>query len=148
MTTSSRHLLAAVGIVAAVLLAAPPAGAARPTPMERSIVLIINQARISHGLAPLRIAGPLQAGSHSYAGYLLRTGRFEHARNLRRGVRENLAWATTNAGSARAIVRMWLRSPGHRANLFARGIRAIGVGVARGRYQGYPDARVAVARFR
>jgi uncharacterized protein YkwD len=43
---------------------------------------------------------------------------------------------------------MWLDSAGHRRNLLWRGARRAGVGVARGSYHGYSDARVAVLRLR
>ena len=133
--------------VAVSLAAAAPSQAAPPTRGERVLLAAVNEARTSRGLRPVRIVQPLQTRSHRYAGWLLRTGSFAHA-SLNPGVRENLAWATTNIASARRIVRMWLDSPGHRANLLWRGARRAGVGIARGRYRGYADVRMAVLRLR
>jgi len=141
--TSTLALLAVV----ASLAAAAPAQAAPPTRGERALLSAVNQARTSRGLRPVRPAQPLQARAHRYATWLLRTDNFLHA-ELRPGTRENLAWATVNIASARRIVRMWLESPGHRANLLWRAARRAGVGIARGGYRGYGDVRMAVLRLR
>jgi uncharacterized protein YkwD len=42
---------------------------------------------------------------------------------------------------------MWLASPGHRANLLKPSYRRIGVGVARGTFQGYAGASIVTADF-
>jgi uncharacterized protein YkwD len=115
--------------------------------MERAVLQLVNQVRVSRGLPRVSFAWPLQTRSRNYAGRLLRSGRFEHS-HLPPNSRENLAWATTNIASARQIVRMWMRSPGHRATLLWGPARRAGVGIVRGRYRGYPDVRVAVLRFR
>jgi uncharacterized protein YkwD len=133
--------------VSAVLATAAPASAAAPTRFERALLTAINNARSSHGLARVRFAQPLQTRSHRYAVRLIRTDRFSHATNLPVGTNENLAWGTISLMSPRQIVRMWLASPGHRANLLWRGARRAGVGVARGEFRGYPDVRLAVARL-
>lgn len=138
--------LALLAVVVA-LAAAAPAQAAPPTRGERALLAAVNGARTSRGLRPVRLVQPLQTRAHRYAGWLLRTDNFLHAQ-LAPGTRENLAWATINIGSARRIVRMWLESPGHRATLLWRGARWAGVGVARGRYLGYADVRMAVLRLR
>ena len=135
-------------IAAATLSAAAPTATAGPTQAERALLRAVNDARAARGLARVQLAQPLQRRTHRYAVWLLRTNTFAHAGDLRPGTCENLAWATTNIASARRIVRMWLASPGHRANLLWRAARKAGVGVARGPYQGYPDVRVAVLRFR
>ena len=134
--------------VVLVLGIAAPASTAAPTRAEWALLRAVNEARVAHGRATLVVAEPLQRGSHRYALRLLRTDSFVHATNLAPGTRENLAWATANVASARRIVRMWLRSPGHRRNLLWRGARGAGVGVALGSYLGYADARVAVLRLR
>jgi uncharacterized protein YkwD len=131
----------------ALLVATPTAFAAAPTRAERSLLAAVNDARAARGLRAVRFAWPLQDRAHRHAAYLLRTDRFGHG-SLSPGVRENLAWGTANAGGPRQIVRTWLRSPGHRANLLWRGARRSGVGVARGEFRGYADATVAALRLR
>ena len=144
---SGRIALVAL-VAAASLVGATPAAASGPTQAERALLRAVNEARAARGLARVQVAQPLQRRAHRYAAWLLRTNTFGHARDLRPGTRENLAWATTNIASARRIVRMWLASAGHRANLLWRGARKAGVGVARGPFHGYADVRVAVLRLR
>jgi uncharacterized protein YkwD len=43
---------------------------------------------------------------------------------------ENVAQAS-GTGDGREVVRLWLASPGHRANILARGSRIIGVAAVR-----------------
>ena len=147
MSPVTRKALALAVLLASLAFAAPSAGAA-PTRAEWALLAAVNDARVAHGRAPLVLAQPLQRRAHGYARWLLRNDSFVHARNLAPGTRENLAWATANVASARRIVRMWLQSPGHRRNLLWRSARRAGVGVARGPYLGYADARMAVLRLR
>jgi uncharacterized protein YkwD len=42
---------------------------------------------------------------------------------------ENIAWGTLWLGTPRAIVRAWMASPGHRANILNRSYRYTGVGI-------------------
>ena len=57
------------------------------------------------------------------------------ARIVRQGyppilVGENLAWGETVKSSPAVIVSMWMKSPGHRANILEPGYREIGIGMA------------------
>jgi uncharacterized protein YkwD len=45
---------------------------------------------------------------------------------------ENLAWGTGVLATPREIVRAWMASPGHRANILEPGYREIGIGVSGG----------------
>lgn len=45
---------------------------------------------------------------------------------------ENIAWGGGSLGTHRAIVRAWMRSAGHRANLLNPRFRDVGVGVPPG----------------
>jgi uncharacterized protein YkwD len=42
---------------------------------------------------------------------------------------ENIAWGTLWLGSPRAIVKAWMASPGHRANILNRSFRYTGLGI-------------------
>lgn len=42
---------------------------------------------------------------------------------------ENIAWGTLWLGTPRAIVKAWMGSPGHRANILNRSYRYTGIGV-------------------
>jgi uncharacterized protein YkwD len=45
---------------------------------------------------------------------------------------ENLAWGSYALATPRLIVRSWMHSPGHRANILNPRFREIGIGVVRG----------------
>ena len=47
-------------------------------------------------------------------------------------VGENLAWGTGGLSTPRSIVRSWMKSPGHRANILNRRFREVGIGIALG----------------
>src|SRR5919197_1179580 len=106
--------------------AASAAGKATLTSEESSLLSAMNQARIAQGLRPLHADARLERVARSHSSTMLRTGTFFHgafaARIRRAGVRsprvgENLAWGVGALSRARAIVNMWLASPGYRANL-------------------------------
>jgi uncharacterized protein YkwD len=59
-----------------------------------------------------------------------RTGWTRHHRSYTVG--ENIAYATGADATPRAIVRAWMHSAGHRANILQRRFRAIGIGIAAG----------------
>ena len=60
---------------------------------------------------------------------------------------ENLAWGSGPYGQAGEVVREWLASPEHRANLLGTGFSRIGIGLARGTFLGTGDATVVTADF-
>ena len=140
-------MLVGATLASLALVAGAPVADAAQTTAERVLLRAVNEARAVRGLVRVQLSPTLQRRTHRYAVWLLRTNNFVHA-DLQPGTCENLAWATTNIGTARRIVRMWLDSPGHRTNLLWRGARRAGVGVARGRFKGYPDVRMAVLRLR
>jgi uncharacterized protein YkwD len=105
----------------------------------------MNQVRLAHGVHPLRADGRLERAARSHSSKMLSAGVFFHgafnARIRSVGVRaprlgENLAWGMGRGSRARAIVRMWLASPGHRRNLLDGGYRLVGVGALRGNFSG------------
>ena len=105
----------------------------------------MNQVRLAHGVRPLRADWRLERAARSHSSRMLSAGVFFHgsfdARIRSVGVRaprvgENLAWGAGRASRARAIVRMWLASPGHRRNLLDGGYRLVGVGALRGNFSG------------
>ena len=131
-------------VVVALILA----GEAQPaslTRTESSLLTVMNQVRLAHGLQALRADGRLERAARSHSSKMLSAGVFFHgafyARIRSVGVRaprvgENLAWGVGRTARARAIVRMWLASPGHRRNLLDGGYRLVGVGALRGSFSG------------
>jgi uncharacterized protein YkwD len=81
---------------------------------------------------------------------MLRKRNFEHGdfagRIRKTGYRgttvgENIAWGSGPYATPRSIVRMWMYSPGHRANILRASFTEIGIGVA----LGAPEAGVSGA---
>jgi uncharacterized protein YkwD len=116
----------------------------------------MNEARAAHGLAPLRLDPRLRRAAHAHSSDMVRRNYFAHgafvSRLARFGVRgprvgENLAWGVGSGADAREVVRRWLASPTHRANLLRRGFRRVGLGVLSGAFAGYDGAVVVTADF-
>jgi uncharacterized protein YkwD len=145
--------------------AAHAAGGCGPTslrPTRRNVQVIaaitaclINRQRAAHGLRPLRINGPLSRAARGHSRDMVARGYFSHytpqgespfARMLHDGyaakrracaMGENIAAATGPFSTPASIVRMWMNSSGHRANILDPAYRDTGVGVA----YGYPGSR-------
>jgi uncharacterized protein YkwD len=142
-----------VAIVAWFLLASPAGGSSL---LSSSLLAAMNDVRAAHGLRPLRADGRLERAARAHSADMVRRGYFAHgsvaARLTRHGVRgrrfgENLAWAVGGAADARAILRLWLASPRHRANLLRPGFRRVGVGAVTGPFAGHGNAVVVTADF-
>ena len=148
-----------MAVFVTVLFLAGTADAARTvalTPMESSLLTAMNEARRAHGLLPLRPDGRLGRAARSHSSEMLRSGTIFHgafsARIRRVGVRaprvgENLAWGVGALSQAREIVRAWLGSPTHRANLLRPGYRLVGVGALRGTFGGHRGALMVTTDF-
>jgi uncharacterized protein YkwD len=126
------------------------------TPQEQNLLVAINHARTTRGLAPLRVGVRLQRAARGHSQAMARSGSFTHGNWYRRlrahGVRartlgETIAWGVGLDGTATALVGMWLASAPHRATLLKPGFRRLGVGVAIGSMGGFPGATVATADF-
>ncbi len=144
--TPLRTALVLLACVLAFTLLAAPATAG-VTRKERKLLYHINKTRANYGRVKLRVRSTLQSGAHNWAIYLQRNNRFFHG-SLPSGVSENLAWISCQRGWARKIVRMWLGSSGHRANLLDRSARYVGSGVSTGSAFGFTCTRIAVTRFK
>src|SRR6266540_6791756 len=118
--------------------------------LRRATLCLLNRERVRRGLRPLRANGRLARAARRHARDMVRRSYFSHE-SLRgtdfvhrirvtgylRSVRswalgENLAWGTQSHATPAAIVRAWMRSPGHRANVLSPGFREIGIGLRRG----------------
>jgi uncharacterized protein YkwD len=116
----------------------------------RAVLCLLNRARAARGLRPLRSHPRLRRAATRHSQQMARARFFSHttpsgasfATRVRRagygrGARgwalgENIAWGAAKRATPAAIVRDWLRSPGHRANILDRRFREIGVGIASG----------------
>jgi uncharacterized protein YkwD len=148
--------------VAAVVTALIVAGTAEAsatahlTRSESALLTVMNQVRAAHGLRPLRTDRRLETAARGHSRRMLRTGAFTHGafnvRIRRVGVQaprvgENLAWGAGAFARAQMIVQMWLASPSHRANLLRPGYRIVGVGAAKGCFNGQRHALMVTTDF-
>jgi uncharacterized protein YkwD len=154
-----RHALAAALAVAAIhapaAQAAPCAGADKdPAAMtvkqvRAATTCLLNVERRKRGRSPLRhnaglaLAGQRHARdmvSRRYFAHVSRAGtqfserirRTGYLRGAGRAVLgENLAWGGGRLATPRQVVRSWMKSAGHRANILQRRFDEVGIGVVR-----------------
>lgn len=130
---------------------APPADGPSATPAapgrtESALVAEMNRVRVDRGRKPLRTVATLRHPARGQSRYLLGRGVLDHdgpdgspfwTRLVAAGfpsgrsMGENLAMVPSCGPDAAArTVRLWLRSPGHRANLLNPAFRWVGAGAA------------------
>lgn len=146
-------------LLAAFALAAPAASApstVQLSPVERAFVRAVNRVRAAHKLVPVRLDARLEHAARAHTAEMLAQGFFAHGAVARRlesfgvagpRIGETLGWHTPSGNAVPVVVRLWLRSPEHRAVLLRSGFVRIGVGTAVGRFEGYRNTLVVTADF-
>jgi uncharacterized protein YkwD len=151
-----RHILVGFAALLLLLASATTASAAGMNSLEAKLLRVVNKARASHGLRPVRYDATLERAARAHSAEMLAGGYFDHGdfggRMRAFGARgpflgENLAWGTGPYAAAGNIVREWLASPEHRENLLRPGFRRIGIGALAGAFQGQGSAVVITADF-
>lgn len=135
--------------------------------LSGSVVAELNRVRAARGLRPLRSTAALTASARRHSTNMGQRGFFDHNsadgtpfwRRIERfyggrgfsrwEVGENIFWQSPTTIAAISVVRSWLASPGHRANILSRQWRDVGVGAisrpsAPGVYRGSPVTIVTV----
>jgi uncharacterized protein YkwD len=151
---------AALGLLAPAAAPAPAAAACKhryahpaetsPAKIKAATLCLLNRQRAAHDRRKLRPNRRLARAARAHARDMVRRDYFSHTapggvsfvdRILRQdyvrprqgwALGENLAWGSYRLATPKAIVRSWMRSPGHRANILSRRFREIGIGVVRG----------------
>jgi uncharacterized protein YkwD len=108
-------------LLALTVTAATPEPCSVLTAGESQIVAESNEARAQAGVAPLVVDCRLMASARRHARRMAREMNMRHSGD---NVAENVAAGQKNA---REAVVVWLRSPGHRANILSRSYRRVGV---------------------
>jgi uncharacterized protein YkwD len=117
---------------------------------RNATLCLLNRVRAAHRLPPLRIDAKLSRAArrhsrdmvrHRYFSHFSRNGRSPFARmrathyvprNAAWWLGENIGWGSGWLGQPFAMVRAWMHSPPHRANILARRFRDVGIGIAPG----------------
>ena len=128
---------------------APPAEAGESA-VRAAILCLHNQIRAERDLPLLRENPRLRRAASAHSSDMVSRGFFEHTTpdgvtmvdrimatryaspRVGWAIGENLAWGTGNLATPRAIMKAWMDSPGHRANVVKRAYREIGIGVVTG----------------
>ena len=149
------------------LLSSGQASSAALEVLGGSVLQQLNRTRAAHGLPPLRCSRSLVVSARRHSAQMGRRGFFAHAsadgtpfwRRIERfyvddgfrswEVGENIFWQSPAGLAALSVVRSWLASPGHRANILSGSWREAGVGAislptAPGVYGGAPVTIVTV----
>ena len=166
LVCSSLLALSAVAAGPAAAQAAGCAGA-DSTPAQlggkasRVTLCLLNRERAARGLRPLRANAKLARAARAHARDMVVRHYFSHrsrngasfaSRIKRTGwtrsrrsytVGENIGWAGGELATPREMVRAWMGSPGHRANILDRAFKQVGIGVANGAPSGGSGATYA-----
>ena len=115
------------------------------TGLESGVLQQLNVVRADHGLPALRANAKLAAAADQHSREMADDGYFDHnsvdgtsfANRIAKWyplggfhswyVGENLLWSSPAVDPSGAVA-MWMRSPGHRANILSPRFREIGVG--------------------
>jgi uncharacterized protein YkwD len=118
--------------------------------VDAALLCLHNQIRASHGLPHLTINPKLGKAAAGHSSNMVRLRYFDHtdpngrtfvqrvlregyvARNQGWSLGENIAWGTGSLATPAAIMKAWMQSPGHRANILRGAYREIGIGVKLG----------------
>jgi uncharacterized protein YkwD len=133
-----------------------PCGAVTARPSSSGIdaagqatVCLVNRERTRRGLPPLRENALLTSASVEHSQDMVRRRYFEHtspdgrtvgdrlravgyARGVSASAGENIAYGVGVESTPTSIVKAWMHSPGHRADILRASFTEIGIGVAFG----------------
>jgi uncharacterized protein YkwD len=119
--------------------------------VNKATLCLVNKERTKRGLQPLKRQAALSKAATGFARHMVAASFFDHTtpngatvldrikatsylkgRLQRWWVGENIAYGTGALGTPGSIVKAWMKSSGHRANILQRRFRDIGLGVSLG----------------
>jgi uncharacterized protein YkwD len=90
-------------------------------PLETAVIERTNQERVRRGLRPLALDFGLLASARKHTAWMTRRRSLQHTNQP---VAENIAMGQNSSDE---VVRDWMSSPGHRANILNASYSRIGV---------------------
>jgi uncharacterized protein YkwD len=149
-------------VVALVCLPAVSSAATRSSysaSTESQVLRLLNGIRHEHGLSTLTSSVALRNAARSHSSDMLKRGYFEHNspnetfdKRIHRYLKsplvgENIAWGTGQYGTPQGIVTLWMHSPSHRHIILMSSLHRVGLGIARGSFEGAEGAVMTTADF-
>ena len=128
-------------------------------PQEAAMLCLVNTARRARSLPELTADDALARAADRKSADVLRCDEFSHEACGREftywierfgfhgcASAENIAWGGGSLGGVRSIFRLWMHSPGHRANILGP-YDEIGIGLRVGNLEGNGGAHVWTQDF-
>lgn len=151
-------LLMTVKVVSVSLLAIGPAGAVTASAITtETVISLANAARTQNQLNELTPNGLLTRAAQNKANDMLARQYFSH--NTPDGATpwtfiKDTGYSYITAGEnlaidfseAESVQSAWMNSPGHRANILNKNFQEIGIGIAKGKFDGH-DTTIVVQMF-
>lgn len=130
-----RRLPIIVLVIAVLVTGTATKSGAEDLHRRRKMLHLLNQVRSQHGLPRFRVSRPVSTSAWRHSRQMASDGRIYHTQDLYRVVRsyDPHVWGE-NVGVARYLMtvrRLWMHSPGHRANILKRAYRRVGIGVVK-----------------
>jgi uncharacterized protein YkwD len=118
--------------------------------VRSAILCLHNQVRARHGLPRLKENRRLRKAAAGHSASMVRGRYFDHTdpngvtfvqRVMSAGyvhpnqgwtLGENIAWGSGSLATPAAIMKAWMKSPDHRANILRRSYREVGIGIVVG----------------
>jgi len=145
MRSSITKRLALIAMIPATLLvvvafaSSAQAAVVSTAKFSSDVVALTNQQRVLHGCKAVAVSPSLTKAAVGHSAYMARTGTFSHTgagnssfayrvktAGYARPLGENIAFGY---GTGVEVVKAWMKSPGHRANILNCKAKTIGVGV-------------------
>ena len=143
MRSSITKRLALIAMIPAtlfamVMVASPASAAVSTAQLQGDIAYLTNKQRALHGCKAVRVDARLTTAARGHSAYMARTGAFSHtglrnssfayrikAASYPRPLSENIAYGYRTGVD---VVKAWMASPGHRANILNCTATTVGVG--------------------
>ena len=122
-----------------------------PPQARKAVACLLNRRRAKAHLPKLDVTKSLNRASQRHTDYMQRHNCFDHecsgeasldsrlkkARYLKGGMTgwsygENIAWGQEHLGTPQSMVKAWMHSSGHRANILNGDFRDLGIGFRTG----------------
>jgi uncharacterized protein YkwD len=112
---------------------------------EQAIIDLVNKERKKQKLPPLKANALLFRAARGHSANMAAQQKMNHVldrKDLRYRLKkvgypvgyggENIAWASKQVATAETVMKNWMNSSGHRANILGKSYTEIGIGIAEG----------------